>query len=96
MSLAVSILRDEMESWQELLEFERTWRAASRPKDIAVRERFGLSPARYHQQLHRVLDRPEALQFDPVLVRRLRRLREARRTARFAPRLETGTARRTA
>jgi hypothetical protein len=52
-----------------------------------VRARFGLSPARYYQLLNRLIDRPEALEYDPMLVQRLRRLRESRRRKRFARRL---------
>lgn len=70
--------------WQLLLDFERSWWARSLPKDVAVRARFGVSAARYHQALNRLIDRPEALAYDPVLVRRLRRLRDARRDRRFA------------
>jgi Protein of unknown function (DUF3263) len=46
-----------------------------------------LSPARYYQLLNRLIDRPEALAYDPMLVQRLRRLREVRRRQRFARRL---------
>jgi Protein of unknown function (DUF3263) len=73
--------------WQDILEFERTWWQASIPKEVAVRARFGISPARYYQLLNRLIDKPEALEHDPMLVRRLRRLREARRRRRFARRL---------
>jgi uncharacterized protein DUF3263 len=75
--------------WQRILDFERTWWASSVPKHLAVRERFGLSPSRYYQVLNRLLDRPEAFEYDPLLVRRLRRLREGRRQKRFARRLGT-------
>lgn len=72
---------------RELLEFERSWRATGVPKERAVRARFGVSSTRYHQELMRALDDPRALAHDPVLVRRLRRLREIRRRTRFAERL---------
>ena len=49
-------------------------------KQRAIRERFGFSPSRYHQLLHRIIDRPEALVYDPMLVRRLRRVREVTTT----------------
>ncbi|MFN2590362.1 MAG: DUF3263 domain-containing protein [Actinomycetota bacterium] len=75
------------ERWPEILDFEREWWRGSMSKESAIRQRFGISPARYHQFLNRLLDRPEALQHDPMLVRRLRRLREARRRKRFAERL---------
>ena len=73
--------------FRAVLDFERgPWQGSAR-KQQAIRERFGLSPARYHQVLDRVLELPEALEYDPMLVRRLRRLREARRAKRFAQRL---------
>lgn len=72
---------------RDILDFERDWWKHPAPKDRAVRERFGLSAARYHQLLNRTIDRPEALAYDPMLVRRLRRLREARRRKRYARRL---------
>jgi len=72
---------------RDLLDFERGWWQRSGPKERAIRERFGFSAARYHQLLNRVVDLPEALEYDPMLVRRLRRLREQRRRRRVASRL---------
>lgn len=70
-----------------LLDFEReSWKLAVR-KERAIRERFGFSTARYHQLLNRAIDRPEALAFDPMLVLRLRRLRDVRRRRREAGKL---------
>jgi Protein of unknown function (DUF3263) len=70
-----------------ILDFEReSWKLAP-PKERAIRERFGFSAARYHQLLNRAIDRPEALSYDPMLVRRLRRIREVRRRRRVAGRL---------
>jgi hypothetical protein len=73
--------------WQDILDFERDWWKGSLRKERAVRARFGVSPARYYQLLNRLIDRPEALEYDPMLVQRLRRLREGRRRKRFARRL---------
>lgn len=71
-----------------VLDLERSWWAGGgTSKDRAVREWLGLSTARYHQLLDRAIDLPEALTYDPTLVRRLRRLREGRRRARSAHRL---------
>jgi len=70
-----------------ILDFEREWWMHSGPKERMIRERFGFSAARYHQLLNRIVDLPEALAYDPMLVRRLRRLREERRRKRFARRL---------
>jgi hypothetical protein len=67
-----------------VLDFEREAWKLTTTKERAIRERFGFSPARYHQLLHRTIDRPEALAYDPMLVRRLRRVRDARRRARTA------------
>lgn len=72
---------------RQILDFEReSWRL-SVPKERAIRERFGFSPARYHQLLNRLMERPEALGYDPMLVRRLRRVKEARRRRRVADQL---------
>jgi len=68
----------------DVLDFEREAWKLTVTKERAIRERFGFSPSRYHQLLHRIIDRPEALIYDPMLVRRLRRVREVRRRARTA------------
>jgi hypothetical protein len=69
---------------RDVLDFEREAWKLTVTKERAIRERFGFSPSRYHQVLHRIIDRPEALVYDPMLVRRLRRVREVRRRARTA------------
>jgi hypothetical protein len=72
---------------RRILDFEReAWRL-SVAKERAIRETFGISTARYHQLLRRAVDHPEALAYDPMLVRRLRRIREIRRRRRTAQRL---------
>jgi hypothetical protein len=70
-----------------ILDFEREWWKYRGPKERVIRERFGISAARYHQLLNRIIDQPAAVIYDPMLVRRLRRLREERRRKRFARRL---------
>jgi hypothetical protein len=72
-----------------ILSFERRWWRYAGVKEQAIRETFGLSPTRYYQALNALLDRPEALAHEPVLVNRLRRLRVARQRARSGRR--TGT-----
>lgn len=72
---------------RDLLDFERESWKLRMSKERAIRERFGFSTARYHQLLNRAIDRPEAIAYDPMLVRRLRRIREARRRKRTAGRL---------
>jgi hypothetical protein len=66
-----------------ILDFERSWWTQPGPKDAAIRERFELSGTRYYQLLTELLDDPAALDYDPLLVRRLRRVRERRRRARL-------------
>ena len=68
---------------QAILDFERTWWTEPGPKEAAIRERFDLSSARYYQLLAGLLESPAAAAYDPLVVRRLRRLRDRRRKARF-------------
>jgi hypothetical protein len=75
------------ERTRQILDFERSWWTEGGPKERRIRERFGLSPTRYNQLLMRAIDLSEALLYDPMLVRRLRRLRESRRRTRVARRL---------
>jgi len=72
---------------RQILDFEREGWKLTIAKERAIRERFGFSAARYHQLLNRIIDAPEALAYDPMLVRRLRRVREARRRRRVAGQL---------
>jgi hypothetical protein len=70
----------------EMLAFERQWWKYAGAKEQAIRELFDMSATRYYQALNRVIDRPEALAADPMLVKRLRRLRSGRQRARAARR----------
>lgn len=70
-----------------ILEFERQWWKYAGAKESAVREQFDMSATRYYQVLNALIDRPEALEADPLLVRRLRRLRSQRQRQRSARRL---------
>lgn len=72
---------------QEILAFERQWWKYAGAKEQAIRELFDMSATRYYQVLNALIDRPEALAVDPMLVKRLRRLRSARQRARSARRL---------
>ena len=72
---------------REILAFERQWWKYAGAKEQSIRERFDMSATRYYQVLNALLDRPEALAADPMLVKRLRRLRTARQRARSARRL---------
>jgi hypothetical protein len=66
-----------------MLDFERSWWTEPGRKDDAIRERFGLSAARYRQILAGLIDLEEAEAFDPLVVRRLRRARDQRRRSRY-------------
>jgi hypothetical protein len=70
-----------------MLDFERQWWKYAGAKEQAVREKFDMSATRYYQVLNALIDRPEALVHDPLLVRRLRRLRATRQRQRSARRL---------
>jgi Protein of unknown function (DUF3263) len=66
----------------EMLTFERQWWRQAGAKETAIRDRFGVPPTRYYQVLNALVDRSDALAADPLLVRRLRRLRRARARTR--------------
>jgi hypothetical protein len=66
-----------------ILDFERSWWSEPGPKETAIRERFELSPTRYYEILNQLLEDPEAMDYDPLVVRRLRRLRDRRRRQRY-------------
>jgi hypothetical protein len=65
-----------------MLAFERHWWRQAGAKETAIRDRFGVPPTRYYQALNALVDRSEALAADPLLVRRLRRVRSARQRTR--------------
>jgi hypothetical protein len=72
---------------QGILEFERQWWKYAGAKEQAIRDLFDMSGTRYYQLLNGLIDTPEALAFDPMLVKRLRRMRSSRQRARSARRL---------
>jgi hypothetical protein len=78
---------DLTEREREILSFERQWWKYAGAKEQAIRELFELSATRYYQVLNSLIDRPESMQHDPMLVKRLRRLRSTRQRARSARRL---------
>jgi hypothetical protein len=65
-----------------VLAFERrTWRTAG-AKEQDISDALGMSATRYYQVLNELIDLPEALQFDPSLVKRLRAQRSRRASLR--------------
>jgi len=73
-----------------ILDFERSWWTQPGPKETAIRDRFDLSPTRYYEILNELLEDPAAMEYDPLLIRRLRRLRDRRRRQRFEGRPAKG------
>jgi len=71
----------------KLLEFENNWWRHAGSKESAVKELFNLTPPAYYQLLNNLIDRQEALMAQPILVKRLRRIRDARTTARSSSKL---------
>jgi len=71
----------------EILTFERQWWKFAGAKEQAIRDKFQMSATRYYQVLNALIDKPEALAQDPLLVKRLRRLRATRQRNRSAKRL---------
>jgi len=67
-----------------ILDFEAEWRRHAGAKEEAIRSGLGMTPARYYQLLGRLIETTEAQEHDPMLVKRLRRIRDARRQARLA------------
>jgi Protein of unknown function (DUF3263) len=72
---------------EKILAFERQWWKYAGAKEQAIRELFDMSATRYYQVLNALIDDPAALANDPMLVKRLRRLRASRQRARSARRL---------
>ena len=72
---------------REIISFERQWWKYAGAKEQAIRELFDMSATRYYQVLNALIDSPAALEADPMLIKRLRRLRASRQRARSARRL---------
>jgi len=72
---------------RKILAFERQWWKYAGAKEQAIRELFDMSATRYYQVLNALLDKPEAMAADPLLIKRLRRLRTSRQRTRAARRL---------
>ena len=72
---------------REIIAFERQWWKYAGAKEQAIRDLFDMSATRYYQVLNSLIDSPAALEADPMLIKRLRRLRASRQRARSARRL---------
>lgn len=71
----------------DVLAFERQWWKYAGAKEQAIRDQFGVSPTRYYQILNKLIDKQEAMRADPMLVKRLRKVRASRQRTRTARRL---------
>ncbi|MDP8959794.1 MAG: DUF3263 domain-containing protein [Actinomycetota bacterium] len=80
---------------RSVLDFERSWWMEPCPKEEAIRKRLHMSSTRYYQILNRLLQDPVAMEYDPLTIRRLLRLREGGRRQRVERRLSGTDARET-
>jgi hypothetical protein len=85
--IEITPLGDLTDRDHEIIAFERQWWKYAGAKEQAIRELFDMSATRYYQVLNALIDNPIALEADPMLVKRLRRLRSTRQRARSARRL---------
>ncbi|MBO0876151.1 MAG: DUF3263 domain-containing protein [Pseudonocardia sp.] len=84
----LSTFSDELQLRErEILAFESQWWKYPGAKEQAIRELFDMSATRYYQVLNALIDKPAAMAADPMLVKRLRRLRSSRQRTRAARRL---------
>lgn len=67
----------------QILDFERSWWTEPGPKESAIVEKFEITTTQYYQLLNRLIDTEQAAAYDPLVVRRLLRLRDRRRQARY-------------
>ena len=67
---------------RQILNFEAHWWQLAGNKESEIVRRFRMSAIRYAQKLNQILDNPEALAHDPILVNRLQRIRSERADAR--------------
>jgi hypothetical protein len=76
---------DQLSSQEiEILDFERSWWKHAGVKEQAIKDRFDMSATRYYQLLNELLENPAAMAHDPILVKRLKRLRTYRQRQRVA------------
>ena len=71
----------------KMLEFERSWWRHAGVKESSIKELFNLTPPAYYQLLNNLIDREAAVMAEPILVKRLRRLRDSRTQARSSTKL---------
>jgi hypothetical protein len=82
--MSMSVNAELTERDTDILDFERSWWKHAGVKEQAIKERFDMSATRYYQILNELLENPAAEAYDPILVKRLKRLRVYRRRQRVA------------
>ncbi len=70
---------------KQLLDFAKRQYRYPGKQEQDIRDELDMSATTYWRKINDLLDRPEALAYNPVLVNRLRRLRGARRGGRIRP-----------
>lgn len=80
--LEASVALSDLE--MRILEFERQWWRYAGAKDVGIKQEFNLSAREYYELLNNLIDRQDALAAAPLLIKRLRRLREARLAKRIS------------
>jgi hypothetical protein len=66
-----------------MLDFEREWWQLPGRKNVEIRARFAMATSSYYRTLNVLVERPEAVEYDPLTVRRLRKRREQARRERI-------------
>jgi hypothetical protein len=72
------------ERQQAILDFERSFWTYDDPKEALIRARFHCPADEYYAELNDLLELPEAMAHDPLVVRRLQRQRLRKRRGRLA------------
>ena len=80
----MSDMEELSERDMQILDFERSWWKHAGVKEQAIKERFEMSATRYYQVLNELIEDPAAMAHDPILIKRLKRLRMYRQKQRVA------------
>ena len=73
-----------------ILDFEREWWRYAGHKEQAIREHFDMSTTAYYRAVNELIDQDAAMAYDPMLVKRMRRMRARRNQQRAAARVDAG------
>jgi Protein of unknown function (DUF3263) len=76
------------ETERTILALERSWFKYPGAKEQTIRDQLGMSAMTYYQILNALMDTEAALAHDPMLIKRLRRMRTTRQRGRMERRLD--------